>query len=1007
MSYPKPSDLTLAENYVAIEPGNYGPKTDLTPFKGTNLDATSRLDYHLPVPLGVGDEHSVVYVYPQGTIEVIGKVYCWNMRVKPGVYSRYEKLRYLHDNDIIHDRTAHDVYKHHASYNKTLRVANPFVRLRNERNEGEWKLAYHYVSFDEQILGKNGSKVYPVPIMNGRITIYPDGTFKAENIVIRSTDKKVLDPYGYLNDHDTYASVYSYYSDAITNDANPRSIYKLISENADGSVTYGAVEANQRLTPGSFPRLPLGIVPINDGKVTMSLMGGIDITGTVISGTGYRIYPGHYYPHELVTNEQGVLTFNENHLDKSKIWNPSYTKLDGQGSLGVIGVADGIKDVYRYHPENGRYFVVNLEETNKPETNIGYSVTYLPMTGYDRFTTKPATDSVSDVFDYILSSGSIVANKIDKTHYPITYFYRLDVGDKSIYPHLRYTPEGELNSYVTIDHTLLWNVTKLSPYPVRENEVVLTGRRSNRPNRNFYRYPELVSELVPLSIMPLDHCFIPYNHKRPIQGTNQYRQVESSVKITKEGNTYFVETKGYVIYKRGEEYFTLEEGKCKLDLTWPAIKVDGELKYDGLFSVNGYFNTAPIFINKADQNSVYDVFGAKRDYDGVFKLVKRHVTHYLNPHDKMLLDQCKKHVVKYRVGDLRQDFNILEECYYYLNEPYTEKTCNIILDYFAFNFSEVIPSLFTPNSLNASGENRMNALHRLFYYDQDQSYLHLFNEAGFALANGFTLKVSPSDHLVKPNKYSNLILNKQAFPADWQRYRNYTYWLGSENSQARNGLFNEITFSFYGVNQPREYTSPNGNMNRYLYKYTLENGPLQLQVNVPFRQQVNVFYRTSEDNRNMPKMLTSQLHDHRTIVTLDEITLKGKYGWVDIWTDDPFYEVMPMQTVNGNNRNRINGTVYRIYLKRDRNSNPIHLYELRNRVLPRATKVIHGLGEPKANLVIYEQGKENVILHKQEVTTDGTWAVKDKSVFKPRKQYVIKQTDFMDMESYLEFQIQP
>ena len=41
MSYPKPSDLTLAENYVAIEPGNYGPKTDLTPFKGTNLDATS------------------------------------------------------------------------------------------------------------------------------------------------------------------------------------------------------------------------------------------------------------------------------------------------------------------------------------------------------------------------------------------------------------------------------------------------------------------------------------------------------------------------------------------------------------------------------------------------------------------------------------------------------------------------------------------------------------------------------------------------------------------------------------------------------------------------------------------------------------------------------------------------------------------------------------------------------------------------------------------------------
>lgn len=86
----KPSDLTLTSNYVALEPGNYPARTDLTKHKGTNLTEAEALDFKLNIPLGVGNSNSVIYIYQQGTVEIIGEVYCWNKLVKPGIYSRYE-----------------------------------------------------------------------------------------------------------------------------------------------------------------------------------------------------------------------------------------------------------------------------------------------------------------------------------------------------------------------------------------------------------------------------------------------------------------------------------------------------------------------------------------------------------------------------------------------------------------------------------------------------------------------------------------------------------------------------------------------------------------------------------------------------------------------------------------------------------------------------------------------------------------------------------------------------
>ena len=122
----RPSDDTLTLEYVALQPGNYPPNTDLTPYKGTNLTAEQLLDYKPLNPFGIGDMHSLVYIYPQGTIEVVGKVYCWNKLVKPGIYSPFEKLRYIDDTEVVPVKSK-DYLSHHAVYNHTLRIPNKYM----------------------------------------------------------------------------------------------------------------------------------------------------------------------------------------------------------------------------------------------------------------------------------------------------------------------------------------------------------------------------------------------------------------------------------------------------------------------------------------------------------------------------------------------------------------------------------------------------------------------------------------------------------------------------------------------------------------------------------------------------------------------------------------------------------------------------------------------------------------------------------------------------------------
>lgn len=154
-----------------------------------------------------------------------------------------------------------------------------------------------------------------------------------------------------------YGSITTYYNDVTKDDVNPRNVYRLISENEDGSVTYGAIEANQDLTPTSFPKLPLGIIPVNDGKVTVNTNGTIDISGTVITSTGYKINGTHFRYIDLVNNVDGVLKFNEDMLDKSGVYNPTFTHISPTGLEynKVITVANGEVDIYRYHTENDTY----------------------------------------------------------------------------------------------------------------------------------------------------------------------------------------------------------------------------------------------------------------------------------------------------------------------------------------------------------------------------------------------------------------------------------------------------------------------------------------------------------------------------------------------------------------------------------------------------------------------------------------------------------------------------
>lgn len=970
----KPSDLTLTSNYVALEPGNYPARTDLTKHKGTNLTEAEALDFKLNIPLGVGNSNSVIYIYQQGTIEIIGEVYCWNKLVKPGIYSRYEKLRYLTE-EVISDRDKDNVYKHHASYNKTIRVPNSFINKRNNTDNDGWQLRYNYVSFDDQIVKAEGGKSYPIPIFNGKLTIYLDGTFKTENIVIKSDDTRIVDPYGYIADSKNYGSITTYYDDVTKDDVNPRNVYRLISENEDGSVTYGAIEANQDLTPTSFPKLPLGIIPVNDGKVTVNTNGTIDISGTVITSTGYKINGTHFRYIDLVNNVDGVLKFNEDMLDKSGVYNPTFTHISPTGLEynKIITVANGEIDIYRYHTENDTY--------NSVKTLNGFSTTFTPMKGWNTFVKGTEGIPFDDIWDYI----SAVDNNnnpvtIDKNHYPWVAKGIFNINDRFIYPHLRYSPEEIIDVYATVDHTLFWNPDNLVSYQFINSSVDIPNKASE--TKLFQTFPTL-NDVTTIEL-PEGYNFIPYTT------SNDSNVPESKIIITEEDGQKYITVTGKVIWKRKEEYFTLNPGKVKLDYTWPVVVEDEQGHFNKLYTVNGYFNSKIVFKDPNDPNSVYTIDGIRTRTDGLFSLIKRNVTHYLTDYEKMIIDNTGKHFKDYITG---KGYKLIEKSFFYLNTEFTNKHTDIVLNYFSLRYHNYLPWFFESSKLFVENKTNIDTLqaHRFFYQDRGKNELTLYRDAIFSLKSAN--RSEPDWYILRATKgvYSknNLEGLKLIKTRDLQysasAITGYSYF-GNFSYSNKHGV------GRYRVNDGGVLFKNTFAFNHTDNKHVLTDGPVRITLTRGIREEVTVFYRTSEDTQDYPRHVNRK-QGQGDVIDLN-ITLDKRYGWVDVWLDDPYGEEHDL-------------TIKRLRLRKDRTNSSIQLtYPVKAEISVR-TPAIVGKGEQGAEFVIYKHGSENNILYRGNVNENGVWRFDKLNTLEVNQVYTIKQIDEFGGASYESFTLFP
>lgn len=970
----KPSDLTLTQNYVALEPGNYPARTDLTKHKGKNLTEAEALDHKLNIPLGVGNSNSVIYIYPQGTVEIIGEVYCWNKLVKPGIYSRYEKLRYLTE-EIISDRDKDDVYKHHASYNKTIRVPNSFINKRNNTNNNGWQLRYNYVSFDTQIVKSDGGKSYPIPIFNGKLTIYPDGTFKTENIVIKSDDTKIVDPYGYIADSKNYGSITTYYDDVTKDDVNPLNVYRLISENEDGSVTYGAIDANTDLTPSSFPKLPLGIIPVNDGKVTVNTNGTIDISGTVITSTGYKITGDHFRYIDLVSHVDGVLKFNEDMLDKSGVYNPTFTNITSIGLEynRVIKVANGVDDVYRYHTENDTY--------NSVKTLHGFSTTFTPMKGWNTFVKGAEGIPFGNIWSYITAvDNNNRPVTIDKNHYPWVAKGIFNINDRFIYPYLRYSPNEIMDIYATVDHTLFWNPDNLVSYQFINSSINIPNKASE--TELYQTFPTLTG--VDLIELPEGYNFIPYTT------TNDSNNPESKIIITEENGQKYITVTGKVIWKRKEEYFTLNPGKVKLDYTWPSVVEDEQGHFKKLFNVNGYFNSKVVFKDPNDPNSVYTIDGIRTKTDGLFSLIKRNITHYLTDYEKMIIDNTGKHFKDY-ITD--KGYKIIEKSFFYLNTEFTNKHTDVVLNYFSLRYHNYLPWFFESSKLFIENRTNIDTLqaHRFFYQDRGKNELTLYRDAIFSLKSAN--RSEPDWYILKATKgvYSKdnlegLKLIKTRDPQyNASTIAGYSYF-GNFSYSNKHGV------GKYRVNDGGVLFKNTFVFNHTDNKHVLTDSPVRITLTRGIREEVTVFYRTSEDTQDYPRHVNRK-QGQGDVIDLN-ITLDKRYGWVDVWLDDPYGEEHDL-------------TIKRLRLRKDRTNSSIQLTYPAKAEISVRTPAIIGKGEQGAEFVIYKHGSENNILYRGTVSENGVWRFDKLNTLEVNQVYTIKQIDEFGRASYESFTLFP
>lgn len=956
----QPSDLTLDRSWRALKPGNYKPRTDLNEYKHPLIE---NLDQHKSsIPMGVADERSAVFIYPQGTIEVIGKVYCWNKLVKPGIYSPFEKLRYLVGNEIILNRDENSVKFHHASYDKFTIPANPF--LTKEVFNNNEVLQYHFVSFDDQIVSSTGDKVYPIPILNGRLTIYPDGTFKTQGIVVESKENRYIDDYGYLADQDNYSTIESYYDGITKDDLNPKNVYKIISENSDGSITYGPIESNENIKRSRWIPLPEGIIPVNDGVVSITSDGEVELSGLVITKYGHRIIQRHFKAKDFKAN-----SLNEQWVDKSAVYNPvGYSLHQDKFQSVVLDIVnnDDIIDTYRYHYYPESYTVNKLENDTQ--------LIYRAMPGWDTFTTAtPVKGSLAFLKEQIESY--LENSTVDFTYYPWVNEFRIIVGGVYRYPFVRYNPEGKIDSYVSIDHyPLQWHFNDITNVEYHVNYFTHEDIEGNEleladEQPNYLTYPNYqnVEYLFPLNTKNKNK-FIPYNGGKIWFTKNDQNQI-------------MVNVQGSVIWQRGEHYYRIgledfnnksllnKTYTCLFDDSWPDIVEDAKGNIVSLFTVDGYFTDEPVFIKKKHAlsrksigNELTSIRTWKRQEEGLFQLVERDITYYLTDYEKMLINNLHG---QYRSFKINEDTIQIEEYYnYYLNVPYTAEQTGLVLDYEAIRFNDVLPNWFNPSYFSIDdysdiGNNRNLSFergkHQLTPYRPIRLSLVPNNperkpKLELTLRNGNTFTLS---HHYQIKEFELRRFDKDTLTLaeniDQLTYKDKVIYLDERSQEAikQNTSYPVQQLAFL-----------NRTLLRLPRSWVIENKGPVIRGSSTTRNRL-ILYRYYNDTKLISGSVVSDINGEFSINTPP--IMDTRRGYIEVWLDDPF----------GVNKLGIRDTSY--YFIELRNSNVLEPIIINNsESIDQLTTTITGTADPEAVVKIAINGVDQGVT--LTVSEYGNWS---------------------------------
>lgn len=1041
---PVPSDLTIPLNYVALKPGVYKVRQPLIKESGYTTDEMRYYQVPTGMALGVGNEESAVFIYRQGTIEIVGTVYHGRRLVKPGIYSVFEKLRYLNDDSEVipfDDSTPH--YRR-TPYNQTLRMANDYVRqYKNAKTNNI--IEYVYVDFDKQITTKQDDKLYPIPILNGKLRIYSDGSFEIENIVVRSTDSRQYNEVGYLGDHDNNTSNPVFFNDVTKDDINPFNVYQLLEEHEDGSITYGAIPANQNITSDRFAILPPGIIPINDGKVTIDNLGIMYLEGTVITGDGYRIIVDTLTPYELqrinqIKNKadeeltEDYLARLTHMIDRSYIWNPT----DSQQRIYVVSTPYNTVQ-YQYHPVNESYtthrnddgelvatykalpnwntFIpldvskLRLSQTQWNNGTYPASYTYNSL----RYTFKHWKTVVTQVKrEYQLGSSEAINDNV----FPLRLNDIYQIGKKTIHPKYRISPLGQFEYYTTIDHTRLLDQAELaysayytSSTAKKHPNQVYTLNQQPKDRRWLsigYNIENATKIEVDNTSREVKNLFVPYlfptetltgvfdNHL----STNKIIIEEIPVDEREEDDPsiYRITVEGHVIWKRNNRYYTLKSGTTYLDDTWPDI-VDKDGNQIELFSVNGYFNQEPIFIRRWEDthltlgNEVDTLDGIQRQEKGLFRLVSRDVTLYLSDYDKSLIDNLHGHYLDKEYNETTGyiDYHLG----YYLGVPYTAKDTGIHLAYHGFKPNSLLPTGVQDTSLLTIVNNGATPAKKYAKpIDAAKEYTRIF---GFD-KNHFSIV-----------PYSNLWL--QLYPTTVAN--NYYALSLVKAKQAGYNIVNLETTRKLALetNYTEAYISTDTTKYTIQPEYTkLLHDPIYLYSKL-YDITIPQYVLVTEDvkyveGRGTPGV-TVIYHEHNDLETTTGETIiasNGRfripppviddlYGYTEVYIDEPFNQKPNIHKVFWRGPNHQDGEYTKPLTLRDAES------------ITNATNTLFGSGEYLSEIELYSPDNPITPIHVVEVDELGNWKMPVSPRLRSRKTYQLTMKTVWGTTETLEFTV--